>query len=92
MKLDQDLQSIQEVRNFLQEAKQAQKLLEKMNQSQIDAIVQSMAKAAEAEATRLAAMAVEETGFGKVEDKRIKNLFAAQHIYAAIKDMKTVGI
>jgi acetaldehyde dehydrogenase (acetylating) len=92
MKLDQDLQSIQEVRNFLHEAKQAQKLLEKMSQTQVDAIVQSMAKAAEAEATRLAEMAVQETGFGKVEDKRIKNLFAAQHVYAAIKDMKTVGI
>ncbi|NGQ96924.1 acetaldehyde dehydrogenase (acetylating) [Brevibacillus sp. SYP-B805] len=92
MKLDQDLQSIQEVRNFLHEAKQAQKQLEKMSQAQIDAIVHSMAKAAEAEAARLAEMAVEETGFGKVEDKRIKNLFAAQHIYAAIKDMKTVGI
>jgi acetaldehyde dehydrogenase (acetylating) len=92
MKLDQDLQSIQEVRNFLHEAKQAQKRLEKMSQAQVDAIVQSMAKAAEAEATRLAEMAVEETGFGKVEDKRIKNLFAARHIYAAIKEMKTVGI
>lgn len=92
MKLDRDLQSIQEVRNFLQEAKQAQRLLEKMSQAQIDAIVQSMAKAAEAQATRLAAMTVEETGFGRVEDKRIKNLFAAQHIYAAIKEMKTVGI
>jgi acetaldehyde dehydrogenase (acetylating) len=37
-------------------------------------------------------MAVEETGFGKVADKVVKNLFAANDVYNAIKDMKTVGI
>ena len=47
MKLDSDLQAIQEVRDFLQEAKAAQKHLEKMTQPQIDAIVAAMAEAAE---------------------------------------------
>jgi acyl-CoA reductase-like NAD-dependent aldehyde dehydrogenase len=92
MKLDSDLQAIQEVRHFLQEAKAAQKQLEKMTQSQIDAIVAAMAKAAESEAERLGAMAVEETGFGKVADKKAKNLFVARDVYLAIKDMQTVGI
>jgi acetaldehyde dehydrogenase (acetylating) len=92
MKLDSDLQAIQEIRHFLQEAKAAQKQLEKMTQSQIDTIVAAMAQAAESEAERLGAMAVEETGFGKVADKKAKNLFVARDIYSAIKDMQTVGI
>lgn len=92
MKLDSDLQAIQEVRHFLQEAKAAQKQLEKMTQSQIDSIVAAMAEAAESEAERLGAMAVEETGFGKVADKKAKNLFVARDVYSAIKDMQTVGI
>lgn len=92
MKLDADLQAIQEVRSHLQEAGQAQKLLEKMTQSQIDDIIAAMARAAEAEAVRLAEMAVEETGFGKVTDKTAKNLFVARNVYGSMKDMKTVGI
>ncbi|GFZ96376.1 aldehyde dehydrogenase [Paenibacillus marchantiophytorum] len=92
MRLDSDLQAIQEVRDFLQEAKAAQILLEAMTQEQIDAIVAAMAEAAESEAERLGAMAVEETGFGKAADKKAKNLFVAQDVYAAIKDMQTVGI
>jgi acetaldehyde dehydrogenase (acetylating) len=63
-----------------------------MAQSQIDRIVESMANAGRDEAERLAAMAVEETGFGNVPDKVVKNLFAANDVYNAIKDMKTVGV
>ncbi|WP_409346852.1 acetaldehyde dehydrogenase (acetylating) [Paenibacillus sp. MBLB4367] len=92
MKLDADLQSIQEARNMVQEAREAQRLVEGMDQSRIDAIVKNMAQAAESEAGRLAVLAVEETGFGKADDKRIKNVFAARDVYDAIKDMKTVGI
>lgn len=89
---DIDLQSIQEVRNYLEEAKEAQKILAKMTQEEIDKIVESMANAAREEASRLAAMAVEETGFGNVADKTAKNLFAANDVYNSIKDEKTVGI
>jgi acetaldehyde dehydrogenase (acetylating) len=89
---DIDLQSIQEVRDYLEQAKEAQKIVGKMTQSEIDKIVESMANAGKQEAERLAAMAVEETGFGNVPDKVTKNLFAANDVYNAIKDMKTVGI
>ncbi|MBO8177140.1 MAG: acetaldehyde dehydrogenase (acetylating) [Bacillus sp. (in: Bacteria)] len=89
---DIDLQSIQEVRDYLEQAKSAQKILQKMTQSQIDQIVESMVNAAREEAERLAVMAVEETGFGNVPDKVVKNLFAANDVYNAIKDMKTVGV
>ena len=92
MKLDADLQAIQEVRHYLQEAKAAQKQLERMTQSQIDEIVRSMAEAAEAESFRLAELAVAETGYGKAVDKQAKNLFVARDVYGAIKDMPTVGI
>ncbi|NIK16337.1 acyl-CoA reductase-like NAD-dependent aldehyde dehydrogenase [Saccharococcus thermophilus] len=86
---DIDLQSIQEVRNYLEEAKSAQKIVEKMTQSEVDQIVESMANAAREKAKRLAVMAVEETGFGNVPDKVAKNLFAANDVYNAIKDMKS---
>jgi len=92
MKLDTDLQAIQEVRDCLREAKLAQKQLEHMTQAQVDAIVAAMAQAAEAAAGPLGAMAAEETGFGNAADKKAKNLFVARDVYAAIKDMKTVGI
>nr|WP_275899445.1 acetaldehyde dehydrogenase (acetylating) [Bacillus piscicola] len=90
--LDADLDSIQEGRNLLSQAKEAQKTLAAMTQEEIDRIVRSIAEASEREAERLAAMAVEETGFGKKEDKIVKNLFSARDVYQSIKDKKTVGI
>ncbi|MFC5448487.1 acetaldehyde dehydrogenase (acetylating) [Paenibacillus aestuarii] len=92
MKLDADLQAIQEVRQRLHEAKAAQKLLETMSQAQIDSIIAAMADAAEREAVRLGVLACEETGFGHARDKAAKNRFVAQNVYQAIKEMKTVGI
>lgn len=92
MRIDPDLASVQYVRNCLAEAAAAQKQLEQMNQARIDTIVQAMSEAGCREAERLAALAVEETGFGNVADKTAKNLFAARDVYQAIKEMKTVGI
>ncbi len=51
-----------------------------------------MVKVAEEHAVCLAKMAVEETGFGKVEDKTYKNHMASTSVYDAIKDMKTIGV
>lgn len=92
MRMDTDLESIQEARDFLEQAKQAQQIIGKMSQNEIDQIVHSMAQAAVKESGRLASLAVEETGYGKVEDKLTKNLFSARDIYESIKDKKTVGI
>ncbi|MDN3016932.1 acetaldehyde dehydrogenase (acetylating) [Paenibacillus sp. BSR1-1] len=92
MYLDKELESIQEARQNLEQAKLAQKMLSTLTQEQVNQIVYSMAHAAMKEAGRLAAMAVEETGFGKIEDKVTKNLFAAKDIYESIKDRKTIGI
>lgn len=92
MTLDADLYSIQEVRTYLAQAKEAQAKLATYTQEQIDRIIAAMSKAGVENAERLAALAVEETGFGNVPDKRMKNLFASQDVYASIKDVKTVGI
>ncbi|TCL36996.1 acetaldehyde dehydrogenase (acetylating) [Anaerospora hongkongensis] len=89
---DYDLQSVQETRSLARLGKQAQTELAKLNCEQIDRIIRNMVKAAEENAVSLAKMAVEETGFGKVEDKIFKNRFASSELYEFIKPMKTIGI
>lgn len=89
---DRDLVSIQEVRNHIRKAKKAQKILAQMSQEQIDTIVKVVAKACYEQRVHLAKMAAEETGFGRWEDKVLKNALASQGIYEEIKDMRTVGI
>lgn len=90
--MDKDLQSIQEVRDLLKQAKTAQKELAAMDQEQLDRITAAVSRAGAEHARRLADMAVEETGFGIAEHKEIKNRFAAVTVYEAIKNLKTVGV
>lgn len=90
--VDYDLQSVQETRNLARQAKLAQTELAKFNSEQIDKIICNMVKVAEENAFTLAKMAVEETGFGKVEDKVFKNQLASTELYKFIKPMQTVGI
>ena len=92
MTLDRDLQSIQEVRDLVANAKKAQKELAKLSQEQIDRIICGIAKDCAANAQNLAKMAVEETGFGVWEDKVLKNLLGSSITYDYCKNMKTVGI
>lgn len=92
MEFDRDLQSIQEVRNLVAKAKAAQADYALYSQSRVDAICKAVAEACAANAERLAAMAVEETGFGVREDKVLKNLLGSTMTYDYIKDMKTVGV
>ena len=92
MQLDKDLQSVQEVRDLIKRAKEAQRALARMDQAQIDKIVAAISAAGAEHAGRLSAMAVEETGFGKKEDKELKNRFAALTLYEAIKNERTIGI
>ena len=92
MEFDKDLRSIQEVRDLLTQARRAQNALAAMSQEDLDRITAAISAAGAEHAQRLAAMAVEETGFGKKEDKEIKNRFAAVTLYEAIRDQKTHGI
>lgn len=90
--MDFDLRSVQEARNLARLGQIATEQLATYNEEQIDRIIRNMVRVAEANAVMLAQMAVEETGFGKVEDKAYKNHMASTLLYDAIKDMKTIGI
>src|SRR5438105_6098071 len=89
---DRDLASIAEARALARRAKQAWLELAEFDQARIDAIVDAMAGAATLQADALARLAVEETGYGVVEDKIQKNLFSSQKVYDFIRTMKTVGV
>ncbi|MPZ21192.1 MAG: aldehyde dehydrogenase family protein [Luteitalea sp.] len=88
---DRDLASVAEARALARQAKTAQLTLAELSQPQVDAIVDRAAEAATAHAQELAALAVDETGYGVVEDKIQKNLFASQRVHAFIRPMPTVG-
>ncbi len=72
--------------------KQAQKEFATFSQEQVDKIFFAAAVAANKQRIPLAKMAVKETGMGVVEDKVIKNHYAAEYIYNAYKDTKTCGV
>ena len=90
--VDKDLLSIQEARALVRAARAAQAEFSQLGQERIDAVVKAVSEAAAAQAEALGVLAHEETGYGKPQDKKIKNLLASEKVYAAIKDMKTVGI
>jgi acetaldehyde dehydrogenase (acetylating) len=89
---DIDLKSIQEARDLARLGKIATEQIAVFTEEQIDKIIQNMVLVASQNAVRLAKMAVEETGFGKVEDKTYKNHMASKLLHQAIRDMKTIGI
>ena len=86
---DKDLISIQEARELVSRALAAQKKFAEFSQAQVDAVVEACAKAAQDAAEQLARVAVEETTYGNVPDKIIKNTLGATHVYRAIRDIKT---
>jgi acetaldehyde dehydrogenase (acetylating) len=89
---DRDLASMAEARALARRAKQAWSELAEFSQERIDAIVDAMAAAATPQAEAFARLAVDETGYGVVDDKIQKNLFSSQKVYQFIRPMKTVGV
>jgi acetaldehyde dehydrogenase (acetylating) len=89
---DRDLASIAEARTLARAARRAQPLLAELSQERIDHIVTAMADAVTPHAEALARLAVEETGYGVVEDKVQKNLFGSRQVYEFIRPMRTVGV
>ncbi len=89
--MDRDLSSVQEVRELLSRAHAALPALKELTQQDVNKITEAMAEAGYQAAERLAKMAVEETGFGKYEDKVIKNRFATRNLLQYISPLKTVG-
>jgi len=84
--------SVESFEAKLAEVREAQKKFATFTQEQVDFIFKSAALAANKERIRLAKMAVEETGMGIVEDKVIKNHYAAEYIYNKYKNTKTCGV
>lgn len=89
---DKDLRSIQQARQMVLSAREAQKTWGSATQVDVDRVCEAMAEAAYGAAERLGRMAAEETGFGVPEHKKIKNQFASKTVWESIKDVKTVGI
>lgn len=92
VKADAKAAALEEVNKLVARAKKAQEAYLKLDQSQVDEIVQHMALAGLDRHMVLAKMAVEETGRGVYEDKITKNIFATEYIYHSIKHNKTVGV
>lgn len=92
MKLDMDLQSIQEVRSLVAQAVEAAEILSAFTQEKLDRICESIASACMEHAEELAKLAVEETGFGRWEDKVLKNRLGSKITWESVRDMKVVGL
>ncbi len=82
----------QELTKRINQLREAQRIFATYTQEQVDKIFRQAAIAANDNRIKLAKMAVAETGMGIVEDKVIKNHFAAEYIYNQYKDMKTCGV
>ena len=90
--MDADLKSIAAARRSADSAFAAYQSFLGTDPAHIDAIVDAMARAIEPEAKRLGQMAVDETGYGNVEDKRVKNLFNALSVADYLRDITTLGM
>ncbi len=86
------IDSVEKLEEELAKVRAAQKEFSTYTQEQVDKIFLAAAKAANMARIPLAKMAVEETGMGIVEDKIIKNHYAAEYIYNKYKNTKTCGV
>ena len=86
------IDSVESLESAIARVKEAQRKFATYTQEQVDAIFKAAAIAANKARIPLAKMAVAETGMGIVEDKVIKNNYAAEHIYNAYRHTKTCGV
>ncbi len=84
--------SVEALENKLDKVRAAQQAFSHYTQEQVDKIFLAAAAAADKARVPLAKMAVEETGMGVIEDKVIKNHYAAEYIYNAYRSTKTCGV
>ena len=86
------IEDVETLHTRLAEMREAQAEFATFSQEQVDKIFYEAALAAEKARVPLARMAVEETGMGVMEDKVIKNHYAAEYIFNKYKHMKTCGV
>ena len=84
--------SVEKLEETIEKVRKAQQVFATYTQEQVDKIFLAAASAANKARIPLAKLAVEETGMGIVEDKVIKNNYAAEYIYNAYKNTKTCGV
>ena len=83
---------VEKLQQKIAQMREAQRAFAAFTQEQVDRIFFEAAMAANKQRIPLAKMAVEETGMGVVEDKVIKNHYAAEYIYNSYKNVKTCGV
>jgi succinate-semialdehyde dehydrogenase len=87
------MRTIEEISDdFIGRAREAQRQLAVLTQQEVDSLAFSCGRAVHAHAEYLARLAVDETGMGNVEDKKLKKCSKAETTWFEIKDQKTVGI
>ena len=86
------IETLEDLEFAMQELREAQKIFAAYTQEQVDVIFKAAATAANKARIPLSRMAVEETGMGVLEDKVIKNHYAAEYVYNAYKNTKTCGV
>ena len=84
--------SVETLQKAFERVRKAQEKFSNYDQKEVDKIFKAAAIAANQMRIPLAKLAVEETGMGIVEDKIIKNHYAAEYIYNKYKDEKTCGV
>lgn len=92
MENQKTVDSVEALLDKIEEVRKAQEIFATYSQEQVDKIFTAAALAANNQRLPLAKMAVAETGMGIVEDKVIKNHYAAEYIYNAYKSVKTCGV
>ena len=92
VKVPEVIDNVEALQAKIQAMRAAQKVFATYTQEQVDKIFKAAAIAANKARIPLAKMAVEETGMGVVEDKVIKNNYAAEYIFNAYKNTKTCGV
>ncbi|MBQ8044456.1 MAG: bifunctional acetaldehyde-CoA/alcohol dehydrogenase [Clostridia bacterium] len=86
------VRNVETLERMIEKTRKAQLEYSKYTQEQVDEIFKAAAIAANSARITLAKIAVAETGMGIVEDKVIKNHYAAEYIYNKYKDEKTCGV
>jgi acetaldehyde dehydrogenase / alcohol dehydrogenase len=81
-----------EIDQIVAAAQRAASSFRELDQAAVDRIVLAMVKAGIRAAADLALLALEETGFGVVEDKMVKNYVATEFLWDYLKDKKSVGV
>ena len=88
---DADLRAVQDARDCVGRASRAQQIYRDFDQARVDRVCEAVVRAARSQSARLARVAVEETGYGDVESKTRKNLFASVDVWESIRELQTVG-